>query len=146
MPQTPPLVPGGGSGTGVDLPLLRSTRDTFPGAVSFHARTAVVASSLIAKPSNPASSRLTIYSTGPGTPASESFMRARPVFSLPMLVTKKIVLPSGEKRALLHVKEFMLRHAKLLGLDANDSLLIRELRDQELRKLDRLGYKKVPND
>jgi hypothetical protein len=46
----------------------------------------------------------------------------------------------------VHVKDFMLRHQKLLGLDANDVVLLNELREQELHKLEKLGYRLVQND
>lgn len=46
----------------------------------------------------------------------------------------------------VHVKDFMLRHQKLLGLDANDVVLLNALREQELHKLEKLGYRLVQND
>jgi hypothetical protein len=58
------------------------------------------------------------------------------------------IIERYELRAMaeVHVKDFMLRHPKLLGLDANDSILLRVLRDNELKKLEKWGYRQVPNE
>lgn len=43
----------------------------------------------------------------------------------------------------VHVKEFMMRHANLLGLDSNDLTVLRALRDDQVKYLENLGYRKT---